>query len=124
VIAYLAFFPVDALFLSRFSVGNSSNPPLFAALLAAVHFLIFVSIVRLYSAVTDRDALFLSMLSFSGILAAAVLTVDTTFLILFSSSSCSVFHFRWNGIAPRSPRRRFACPSYAHGARSKIESRA
>jgi transglutaminase-like putative cysteine protease len=48
-----------------------------------VHFLIFVSIVRFYSAVTDRDALFLSMLSFAGILAAAVLTVDTTFLILF-----------------------------------------
>ncbi len=83
VIAYLAFFPVDALFLSRFSVGSSSNPPLFAALLAAVHFLIFVSIVRFYSAVTDRDAQFLSMLSFAGVLAAAVLTVDTTFLILF-----------------------------------------
>jgi transglutaminase-like putative cysteine protease len=48
-----------------------------------VHFLIFVSIVRFYSAVTDRDALFLSMLSFASILAAAVLTVDTTFLILF-----------------------------------------
>jgi len=83
VLAYLAFFPVDALFLSRFSVGNSSNPPLFAALLGVVHFLIFVTIVRFYSAVTDRDALFLSMLSFAGILAAAVLTVDTTFLILF-----------------------------------------
>jgi transglutaminase-like putative cysteine protease len=83
VVAYLAFFPVDALFLSRFSVGNSANPPLFAWLLAAVHFLIFVSIVRFYSAVTDRDALFLSMLSFASILAAAVLTVDTTFLILF-----------------------------------------
>src|SRR5712692_2008335 len=83
VIAYLAFFPVDALFLSRFSLGGSSSPPLFAALLASVHFLIFVSIVRFYSAVTDRDALFLSMLSFAGILAAAVLTVDTTFLILF-----------------------------------------
>jgi transglutaminase-like putative cysteine protease len=83
VVAYLAFFPVDALFLSRFSVGNSVNPPLFAWLLAAVHFLIFVSIVRFYSAVTDRDALFLSMLSFASILAAAVLTVDTTFLILF-----------------------------------------
>jgi transglutaminase-like putative cysteine protease len=83
VLAYLAFFPVDAAVLSRFSVGNSSNPPLFAALLAAVHFLIFVSIVRFYSAVTDRDALFLSMLSFAGILAAAVLTVDTTFLVLF-----------------------------------------
>src|SRR5260370_32358123 len=83
VIAYLAFFPLDALFLSRFSVGSSTNPPLFAALLAAVHFLIFVSVVRFYSAVTDRDALFLSMLSFAGVLAAAVLTIDTTFLILF-----------------------------------------
>jgi transglutaminase-like putative cysteine protease len=83
VVAYLAFFPVDALFLSRFSVANSSNPPLFAALLGAVHFLLFVSIVRFYSAVTDRDAFFLSMLSFAGILAAAVLTVDTTFLVLF-----------------------------------------
>ena len=83
VLAYLAFFPVDALVLSRISVGNSANPPLFAMLLAAVHFLIFVSIVRFYSAVTDRDALFLSMLSFAGILAAAVLTVDTTFLVLF-----------------------------------------
>jgi hypothetical protein len=84
VLAYLAFFPVDALFLSRFYLGSSSNPPLFAALLATVHFLIFVSIVRFYSVVTDRDALFLSILSFAGILASAVLTVDTTFLILFS----------------------------------------
>ena len=83
VIAYLAFFPVDTLFLSRLAVGNSSNPPLFALLLGAVHFLIFVSVVRFYSAATDRDALFLSMLSFAGILAAAVLTVDTTFLVLF-----------------------------------------
>jgi len=67
-------------------------------LLAAVHFLIFVSIVRFYSAVTDRDALFLSMLSFAGILAAAVLTVDTTFLILFFIFSCSVFPLssEWN----------------------------
>jgi hypothetical protein len=83
VLAYLAFFPVDAFILSRLSVGNSSNLPLFAMLMAAVHFLIFVSIVRFYSAVTDRDALFLSMLAFAVILAAAVLTVDTTFLILF-----------------------------------------
>jgi transglutaminase-like putative cysteine protease len=83
VLGYLAFFPVDALFLSRSYLGSSSNPPLFAVLLATVHFLIFVSIVRFYSVVTDRDALFLSMLSFAGILASAILTVDTTFLILF-----------------------------------------
>src|SRR5712664_2462649 len=83
VLGYLAFRPVDVLFLSRFFVGNSSNPPLYAALLAAVHFLIYVMLVRFYSAVSDRDATFLSMLSFAGILAAAVLTVDTTFLVFF-----------------------------------------
>jgi protein-glutamine gamma-glutamyltransferase len=83
VLAYLIFFFVDALFLSRLSVGNSSNPSLFAALLAAVHFLIFVTLIRFYSASNDRDALFLSMLSFAAILASAVLTVDTFFLILF-----------------------------------------
>ncbi|HYW99581.1 MAG TPA: hypothetical protein VE822_10755, partial [Candidatus Elarobacter sp.] len=51
VIAYLAFFPLDALFLSRLSVASSANPPLFAALLASVHFLLFVSIIRFYSVV-------------------------------------------------------------------------
>src|SRR5216683_141197 len=83
VLAYLVFFPLDALVISRLPVGNSSNPPLFAILLGAVHFLIFVTLVRFYSASSDRDALFLTMLSFAGILAAAVLTADTTFLILF-----------------------------------------
>src|SRR6266700_3060539 len=83
VVAYLGFFPVDALFLSRFFVGSASNPPLFAALLGAVHFLVFVTLIRFYSVVTDRDTLFLSLLSFSGILAAAVLTVDTAFLFVF-----------------------------------------
>src|SRR6202011_6391835 len=83
VIAYLGFFPLDMFILSRVLVQNSANPPLYAALLAAVHFLMFVMLVRLYSAASDRDAVFLSMLAFAGILAAAVLTVDTTFLICF-----------------------------------------
>ena len=83
VLAYLAFLPVDILFLSRFFVGSSSNPPLYAALLSAVHFLIFVTLVRFYSAVSDRDGTFLAILSFAGILAAAVLTVDTAFLVFF-----------------------------------------
>ena len=30
LLAYLAFFPVDAFFLSRFFLGGSSNPPLFS----------------------------------------------------------------------------------------------
>ena len=83
VVGYLAILPFDVLFFSRVYVANSTNPPLFAALLGAVHFLLFVMIIRLYSAVSDRDALFLAMLSFAALLASAVLTVDTTFLILF-----------------------------------------
>ena len=83
VTGYLAFFPVDIFFFSRMLAANSPNPPLFGALIAAVHFLLFITLVRLYSASTDRDALFLSMLSFAAVLASAVLTVDTTFLVLF-----------------------------------------
>ena len=83
LLAYLLFFPVDAFFLSRFFLGGASNPPLFALLLAVVHFLIVAMLVRFYSASSDRDALFLSMLAFAAILAAAILTVDTLFLTLF-----------------------------------------
>ena len=83
VLGYLFVFPFDVLFFSRMIVATSSNPTLYAALLGAVHFLLFVMILRLYSAATDRDAIFLSLLSFGGILAAAVLTVDTSFLLLF-----------------------------------------
>src|SRR6202007_1943250 len=63
--------------------ANSPNPPLYAALISSVHFLIFVLLVRLYSARTDRDAHFLVMLAFAAVLASAVLIVDTTFLFLF-----------------------------------------
>jgi transglutaminase-like putative cysteine protease len=83
VVAYLGVFPLDVFLFSRVYVANSSNPALYAALLAAVHFLLFVMLVRFYSATSDRDALFLAMLSFAGILASAVLTVDTQFLALF-----------------------------------------
>jgi transglutaminase-like putative cysteine protease len=83
VVAYLLVFPVDVVFLSRSFVSASSNPALYAALLGAIHFLLFVMLIRLYSANTDRDALFLTMLSFAAILASAVLTIDTTFLGLF-----------------------------------------
>jgi protein-glutamine gamma-glutamyltransferase len=83
VIGYLGFFPVDIFFFSRAFVANSTNPALLAALVAAVHFLVYVMLVRLYSATTDRDALFLAMLAFAAMLACSILTVDTSFLILF-----------------------------------------
>ena len=83
VVGYMAIFPADALLFSRLLVADSSNPFMFGALIGTIHFLIFVLIVRLYSATGDRDALFLTMLSFAAILASAILTVDTTFLVLF-----------------------------------------
>jgi protein-glutamine gamma-glutamyltransferase len=83
VVCYVLFFPVDMFFLSRGLAANSPNPPLYAALISSVHFLLFVLLVRLYSARTDRDAHFLIMLAFAALLASAVLTVDTKFLFLF-----------------------------------------
>jgi transglutaminase-like putative cysteine protease len=83
LLAYLLFFPVDAFFLSRFFLAGPSSPMLFALLLSVVHFLIVAMLIRFYSASSDRDALFLSMLAFAAILAAAILTVDTLFLTLF-----------------------------------------
>ena len=83
VLAYVFLFPIDALFFSRNLASGTSNSALYAALLAAVHFLLFVTIIRLYSATTDRDAIFLAMLSFAAILASAVFTVDTNFFFLF-----------------------------------------
>jgi protein-glutamine gamma-glutamyltransferase len=83
VVCYLGVFPLDVLFFSRAIAATSTNPGLYAALLGAVHFLLFVMLVRLYSANTDRDAFFLAMLAFAAILAAAILTIDTSFLVLF-----------------------------------------
>ena len=83
VLGYLIFFPLDVILVSRLYVATSTNPELYAALLGAVHFLLFVMLVRLFSARTDRDALFLAMLAFAAVLASAILTVDTSFLILF-----------------------------------------
>src|ERR1700722_18674920 len=83
VIGYIGIFPLDVLIFSRAYVSASSNPALYAALLGAIHFLLFVMLVRLYSATTDRDAFFLSVLAFAGILAAAILTIDTFFLVMF-----------------------------------------
>ncbi|HXY00450.1 MAG TPA: transglutaminaseTgpA domain-containing protein [Candidatus Limnocylindrales bacterium] len=83
VVAYLFVVPVDVLYVSRSLAAESANPVLYSALLGAVHFLFYVTIVRLYSMSTDRDALFLSMLSFAGVLASAVFTIDTSFLVFF-----------------------------------------
>jgi protein-glutamine gamma-glutamyltransferase len=81
VLAYFLFFPLDLWIFSRNLAAGAPNPALYAALLAAIHLLLFATIVRLYSARTNRDFAFLSVLAFASILAAAILTIETTFLV-------------------------------------------
>jgi transglutaminase-like putative cysteine protease len=83
VILYFVFFPLDLWWFSRSFAGGAQSPALFAALIATVHLMLFAMMVRLFSAATTRDYLFLAMLSFTTILSAAILTVDTVFLGFF-----------------------------------------
>jgi transglutaminase-like putative cysteine protease len=52
---------------------------------ATVHLVLALLVVRLFSAHRDRDFVFLAILSFLLVLAASVLTVDSTFLIGFAA---------------------------------------
>ena len=81
VLAYFLFFPFDLWVVSRALSAGAPNPALYSALLAAVHLLLFASLVRLFSARTNRDYAFLAMLAVTCMLASAILTVETSFLI-------------------------------------------
>ena len=81
VLAYFLFFPFDLWVISRNLAAGAPNPALYSALLSAIHLLLFAVIVRLYSARTNRDYAFLAVLAFASILASAILTVETGFLI-------------------------------------------
>ncbi|HXZ18448.1 MAG TPA: DUF3488 and transglutaminase-like domain-containing protein [Candidatus Acidoferrales bacterium] len=81
---YLLFFPLDLFVISRAFVGAVPNAWLYAALHAAIHFMLFVMMMRLFSASTTRDLLFLSMVALAALLASAILTIDTAFMIFLS----------------------------------------
>ena len=81
VLCYFLFFPVDIWFLSRNLAADAPNPPLYAALLSAIHLLLFATLVRLYSARTNRHYAFLALLAVTSMLASAILTVGTGFLV-------------------------------------------
>src|SRR5713101_2136568 len=68
-IACVGFFIADDFVISRAFLG------------ATVHLVLFVMLVRLFSAQKDRDHYLLAVLAFLMVLAAAVLTVDSTFLV-------------------------------------------
>ena len=82
-IAYFVFFPFDLWVVSRMLGSDAQHPGLYAALLATIHLMLFAIIVRLYSASTTRDYLFLTLMAFASMLASAILTVDTTFVVFF-----------------------------------------
>jgi len=52
---------------------------------ATVHLVLFVMVVRLFSTKRDRDYYFLAVISFLMVLAAAVLTVNSIFLLAFAA---------------------------------------
>ena len=70
--------------LARNRASDAPNPALLrGASFYGSHLLLFAMMVRLYSARTRRDSLFLAMIAFACMLAAAVLTVDTAYLAFF-----------------------------------------
>lgn len=71
-LGYVAFYLADYFVLSGLFVT------------ATVHLVLFVMVVRLFSTRRDRDYYFLAVISFLMVLAAAVLTVDSTFLLAFT----------------------------------------
>jgi protein-glutamine gamma-glutamyltransferase len=81
VLAYFLFFPIDLWVISRGLSAGAPNPTLYAALLSAIHLMLFATLVRLFSSRTNRDFAFLAMLAVTCMVASAILTVETSFLI-------------------------------------------
>lgn len=77
-IFYIFFYALDFLI---FSPGPT---PLDRLLSATVHLVLFTTVVKVFSARTYRDYGYLATLSFMMMLASAVLTVGTTYLVFFT----------------------------------------
>jgi transglutaminase-like putative cysteine protease len=85
VLAYFLFFPLDLWVFSHAMAEGAPNPPLYAALLSAIHLLLFAVLIRLFSAQTNRDYVFLTILAIASMLASAILTVETGFLVALAA---------------------------------------
>ena len=71
-VGYTAFYLADYFFVSGTFIS------------ATVHLVLFVTIMRMFSLRRDRDRYFLAVISFLMVLAAAILTVNSLFLVLFA----------------------------------------
>ncbi len=116
-VLYLLFFPLDILFLAP-------GPALLDRMLAAtVHLILFITVIKIFSARRYRDYGYLAALSFLMMLVSAVLTVSANYLIglalyvLFAISMFISYDVK-RGIemaekAPRGP--------YPNPARNRVE---
>ena len=71
-LAYAGFYVIDYSLLSQQFVTTT------------VHLVLFLTVVRLFSARRDRDHYFLAIIAFLMVLASAVLTVESTFFFTFA----------------------------------------
>jgi transglutaminase-like putative cysteine protease len=71
-IAYFAFYAADYFYLSQSFIYST------------VHLVLFILVVKIFSVHRERDLLYLAVIPFLLVLAAAVLTVDTTYLATFA----------------------------------------
>jgi transglutaminase-like putative cysteine protease len=117
-VLYIPFFLLDFLF---FSAGTTS---LESMLNATVHLVLFVTVAKVFSAVTRRDYAYLATLSLLMMLASSVLTVNTTFLvfltlyILFAIATLISYEIKRSIETSRRP---LSTPLGVPGARSALE---
>lgn len=111
-ILYIPFFILDFLVLS------AGTTPLESMLNATIHLVLFAAVTKVFSAVTRRDCAYLAALSLLMVLAAAVLTINTTFLafltlyVLFAISTLISYEIKRSiETSRRSAPARLASPS-------------
>jgi transglutaminase-like putative cysteine protease len=117
IVTRLAIFYIFFFWLDFFIF--SSGPTLLDSMLAAtVHLILFATVVKVFSARTDRDYAYLTTLSFMMMLSSAILTVSTSFLIFFTlyalfaiSTFISYEIKRSTEAAPRAPQGPFSLPA-------------
>jgi protein-glutamine gamma-glutamyltransferase len=68
-LAYVAFWPVDYFFISRFFIP------------AAIHLVFFVAVVKILTGHTDRDYLFLKVIALLELLAACIVSASFNFFV-------------------------------------------
>ena len=74
-VAYFFFYPIDVFVLAP-TFAEGLGP-------ATTRLVLFLAILKIFSARSNRDYLWLTVIAFMMILAAAILTVDLTFLVFF-----------------------------------------